>query len=132
MTDLYTRLNAVDLDAIEPISMKRYETEMPREAKKALNRLIGTGHGISIRRGRGTAWGYIDVILPKVHPQEDCTAGWQPNGDFVPMFNCEGCRAESAAEHRIEEILYRLYPSTDDRSDSQTDYFDFVWSVDTY
>ena len=42
----------------------------------------------------------------------------------------EGGLANSAAAEKVEQILLKAFPSTDDRSDSQTDHFDFKWSID--
>lgn len=78
----------------------------------------------------------VDVTVPKleIHSAEM----WPHGGPRVhesglTVAECDRCptcvRNRKSAE-KIEEILARAFPNNDDRSDTQSDYFDYCWSVD--
>ena len=43
--------------------------------------------------------------------------------------DCEHCQLKQAAETKLEAILLAAFPDMDDRSDTQTDYFDYCFSI---
>lgn len=136
---LVARLKDINEGAIPVMSRDRH---IPRveQAKLArqLFRQLGL-KGISVTTPNYSMAKVVEVRLPRVpedghdltkwphfHSAECCGPGKQ----HTEATRCPVCREHSAAELAVEEILARAFPQHDNRSDSQTDYFDYCWSVD--
>jgi hypothetical protein len=72
----------------------------------------------------------VDVRYPKredfvmVRTDWGGGAGWERDRD------CEAMVSNVATREKIEAILLRAFPGTEDRSDRQSDYHNCFWSVD--
>lgn len=134
--DAFAQLAAVDLATVPVLSTVR---GLPRKDRAALARGLFRKLGI---KGIGvTAPNYsmahsVDVRLPDMgghdltrwphyHDRHCCSA---PNGHNEEN-RCPACRDRAAAERKVEAILLTAFPNSDDRSDTQSDYFDFCWSI---
>ena len=65
----------------------------------------------------------VDVRLPKRSDYVFDVRG------MVDHLNDKASQANSKAQRLIDAILLKAFPFHDNRSDSQSDYFDYCWSV---
>ena len=55
--------------------------------------------------------------------------GIEHEHSYMYVYQCPVCSQRDEASKAVERIILRAFPDLDDRSDIQTDYFDFVFSV---
>ena len=60
----------------------------------------------------------------KIDEQQRECMEWFGYGTYCPW-----CKQEWAAHHKLEEIILAAFPDLNDRSDTQSDYFDFCLSI---
>jgi hypothetical protein len=134
---LYAKLAAIRLENIPVMSRDRH---IPRKEQAALARQLFKRlglRGISVTTPRYSMAHSVDVRLPAEgqhdpdkwpHSHRDWCG---PNGTgHDEATRCPACRDRAAAEKKLEALLLAAFPCHDDRSDSQTDYFDFRWTVE--
>lgn len=81
--------------------------------------------GISVTMPNGSMCFWVDVRLPgrlDYNYLRYLDKNWTMKAD-------PGYMAQRWAENTIKAILARAFPNHNDRSDSQTDYFDNPWSI---
>ena len=111
-------------------------TEQARQARELFRRL-GV-RGVSV-----TAPGYsqahsVNVRLPRPGDDEHDPTRWPydhsrccgQQAGHEESTRCPACAQEDATRRKVEAILYAAFPNHRDRSEVQTDYFDFCWSID--
>lgn len=83
--------------------------------------------GVSVRKGRGTAAGYVDVSFAvQAHDEAEVMALRHEAGD------CPICQRHNAAREKLNAILERAMPGNRNKSDSQSDYHCFTFSINTH
>ncbi len=133
----YANLAAIRLENVPVITRDRH---IPRKEQAALARQLFKRlglKGISVTAPRYAQAHSVDVRLPAEgehdpnkwpHAHDRCCG---PNGRGHHEENrCPACRERAAAQKKLEAILLTAFPNHDDRSDLQTDYFDFRWSIE--
>lgn len=119
----HTALAYVSRDSIEVISTDRH---LPRKKLAALARglflQLGIKEYISVTAPNYSMASSVHVKLPRRRDNVGVDG-------FYDM-TAEGSLANQAARDKVEQILLKAFPNSDDRSDTQTDYFDFKWSID--
>lgn len=102
----------------------RRMTQTERSAAlRALLKSLGV-KGVSVTSARGSMCYWSHIRFDGVpHPP---VANWCEHNSRV----CDVCQRNNAAERKVHRIVLAAYPDLDDRSDSQTDHFDFVYTVD--
>ena len=121
---LQAALQAIVLGALPIMSTDR---SIPRKEQAKLARMLFKQlglKGISVRAPNYSQAQSVDVRLPKREDYERDQAG------CIDWPNDPAAIANNAAEKRVREILNRAFPNHDDRSDSQSDHFNYCWSVD--
>jgi hypothetical protein len=93
-------------------------------------------HGVSVTAPHYSMAHSVDVRLPKredhdraAWPHDHTRCCRQGDGRHGEETRCPACAANAAAEAKVERALARAFPNHDDRSDLQSDYFDFCWSI---
>lgn len=96
--------------------------------------------GISVTAPSYSMAHSVDVKLPRFHghqrdkwPHDHAACcglgGHPPAAEHDEADRCPACRDDAALSLAVEEVLARAFPNHDDRSESQSDYFDFKWSM---
>ena len=131
--ETYNQIHAVKLDDVPVMSTDRC---IPRKQQAALARQLlkqlGV-KGVSITAPNYSMAQSVDVRLPDeprpsmagFEQYEHSTYSDMP--DNVPIK--AAFLRKRAAEKALEAILASAFPNHDSRSDTQTDYFDYCWSV---
>lgn len=113
----------VDVSKVTPIV---WERNIPRKLQASIARKLFTKLGlkkwISVTAPNYSMAHSVDVHLVK---RRDNVG---PDG-FYDM-ESEGSLANRAAAEKVEQILLKAFPNTDNRSEYHSDYFDFKWSID--
>jgi hypothetical protein len=112
----------VDITEIPVMSNER---SIPRkdQAKLARELFKKLGiKGISVTTPNYSMAQSVDVRLPKRCDYDFDNCGFVVEGDAAR-------KANSDAEKRVDAILLAAFPNHDNRSETQTDYFDYCWSV---
>lgn len=118
----HERLAQIDISAVPVMSLDRHQPrkEQARQCRELFRRL-GL-KGISVTAPNYSMAQSVDVRLPG---REDYVFGV---GGMVQA-NDPARNANSEAQQRIRAILLAAFPKHDDRSDAQSDHFDYRWSV---
>ena len=120
---------AADLEKVKVISTDRH---LPRKQQAALARQLFKAlgiKGVSVTTPNYSMAQAVDVRIKADAPQAEtfgCTLRELPADHPVRVFY----ETKNAARLKLQEILARAFPCHDDRSELQTDYFDYCWSVD--
>jgi len=121
---LHAKVGGIDLSSVSVMSKDRHIPLKEQAAKtRELFKTLGL-KGISVTTPNYSMASSVEVELPK---RSDFTVF--KDGGFVDRPNDPACLANTAAEKKVEAILAKAFPNHDDRSDIQTDYFDYCWSV---
>lgn len=129
----YAALAAVELDKVPVMSDCRH---IPRKTQAALARQLFNRLGIkglSVTTPNYSMASTVDVTVPREpHPGWDGHEKYQHSSysdmpDDVPAKQSSMRHTEACL--RVHQILEVAFPNHDDRSDSQSDYFDRCWSV---
>jgi hypothetical protein len=121
---LWELLKEVNELRIPVMARDRYipRKEQARLARELFKRLGLKGLGARVTRGFNCSTVHIKVPRLQHSPEEHKT-NWRDTG------NCQACKFDRYARDKLDEILARAFPQHDDRSDSQSDYFDFKWFI---
>lgn len=84
---------------------------------------------VRVRRGRGTAWRYVDLILPALVPEAHSRDCLLVRAGHYDRERCAACLRRQAAHRRIAHLVAVALPYCEDRSDSQRDHYDFIFSI---
>lgn len=119
---VHAALFAVNVKELEAVTFDR---SIPRKQQAALLRkafaLLGV-KGISVTTPNYSMAQSVHVFVPCRNDYKMDTLGYVIEGDEARAQN-------NKTLDRVREILAVLFPAHDNRSDSQTDYFDYCWSV---
>ncbi len=138
ITALHEALAAVDVCGLPTMTKDR---SIPRKEQAALARKLFKQlglRGISVTTPSYSMASSVDVRLPNLSEDAHDRTRWphhhtaeccQIQGGHNEANRCPACRDESKAGETVEEILARAFPSHDNRSDYQSDHFDFCWSI---
>lgn len=78
--------------------------------------------GLSVTVGRGTGSRYITIRLPHIeHAHDDYS---------MDMCQCKVCEMRTNARYHLDWLITCAFPQYGDRSEYQTDYYDFIWMID--
>ncbi len=119
---LHIALSKVDLSDISILNNERH---ISRKEQALLARQLFASlglKGISVTAPNYSMAQSVDVRLPKREDYAMTDSGFVVDGDVAASANNE-------ATAKVRQILNAAFPSHDDRSDSQTDYFDYCWSL---
>ena len=89
--------------------------------------------GISVTAPNYSMASTVSISIPKL--EIHCPDYWPHGGPNVhggappKDQRCPTCRENRRIAEKVEEILARAFPNHDNRSDSQSDYFDYCWSI---
>jgi len=100
------------------------DRHLPRkELAKLVRGLLKTlgVKGVSVTTPNYSMASSIDIRLPR---RDDCVG---PDGYYDEA--SEGARENNRVRAKFNEILARAFPQHDDRSDAQSDHFDFKFSI---
>lgn len=104
----------------------RLERSVPRKelaaAARKLFKSLGL-KGISVTAPNYSMAQAVHVRLPKRDDYTFDANGDIPDNDPARVGNTE-------ADRKIAAILYQAFPSHRDRSDTQSDYFNYKWSIE--
>lgn len=116
-------LHAVNLDRVPVCSTDQSEARKAVAAKvRALFRQLGV-KGLSVTTPNYSMARGVDIRCPQhrgIHT---------PEGEIYPLRSPEAGALSNANSKKIGEILDKAFPNHDDRSDSQSDYFDNPWHI---
>ncbi len=113
----------VDVGAIHPITWERnIQRKLLASLARGLFSKLGLKRWISVTAPSYSMASSVHVHLVK---RRDHVG---PDGFYDGQL--PGGLANSAANEKIEQILLKAFPKTDDRSDYHTDYYDSKWSID--
>lgn len=80
---------------------------------------------IHIDTPRFFAWeGDHEKRHAEIDHQERARGEWMGYGHY-----CEFCKRSQEAKRKLEKIILAAFPDLDDRSETQSDYFDFCLSI---
>jgi hypothetical protein len=110
-------------------------TEQARQARELFRR-IGV-RGVSVTAPRYSQAHSVDVRLPRPgddehnrtrwpHAHSDCCGQQTGHTDDT---RCPACAQVDAMRRKVEAILYAAFPNHRDRSEYESDHFDFCWSI---
>lgn len=122
--ELHKHLEGIDLSTVFPITIERH---CGRKQTAALARKVFKLHGIkgiSVTAPNYSMAQSVHIRLPK---RDDYTVTCEYGR--IDWANDPAAQANCAAERKLESILAAAFPNHDDRSDTQSDYFDYKWSV---
>ena len=120
---LHARLAEIDLAAVPVVCTDRH---IPRKEQAALARKLFKSlglRGISVTAPRYSMASSVDVSMPK---REDYTRDDHGQIDFATD---PAAQANGEARHKVSAILDTAFPNHVDRSDGQSDHFDYRWSI---
>lgn len=104
-------------------------TEMPRsaprkdqaKAARSVFKALGLPH-ISVTSPNYSMAQSVDVQFPR---RQDVPLN--EYGTYI--MDSPEAKTNQAAREKVEQILHRAFPHHGDRSDHQSDYFDYKWSI---
>lgn len=124
---LRAQLAAVRLSDVPVVCAERSGTTRKEIAKLTRQLFSKLGlRGISVTAPNYSMAQSIDITLPG--RRDFVTDQW---GGVVDWANDPAAMANREAEAKVHAIMARAFPNHDNRSDSQTDYFDYKYSIDT-
>ena len=118
---LHARLAEIDLATVHVVCTER---SIGRKFQAALTRQLFAKlgiRGISVTAPNYSMAQSIEVILPK---REDFTLH-----SLADYMNDPARVANHQAREKVQAIIARAFPNHDDRSNGQTDHYDFKWSI---
>ncbi len=80
------------------------------------------GKGVSVVSATGSMCYWTNVRFKGLRHAAGTSCGYT-------RMECHTCRANLAAVRTVEKLILTAFPDLDDRSDSQTDHFNFVFTV---
>lgn len=98
---------------------QKERTKRIRQVLKA----AGIRGGVSVTMARGAGCYQTDVRIDGIQHAPD--VDWNKH----EYRECPVCMRNAAADRRVSAIILGAIPDLDDRSDSQTDHFDFMFTV---
>lgn len=133
--DISSALESIDLSSVPVMSTDRSisrkdQAKLARELFKRLGI-----KGLSITAPNYSMAQSVEVSVPRLGIH---VANMWPHGGEYYHFSgphvddchkCPTCLRNRENESRVERIIAIAFPNHDDRSDSQTDYFDYCWSI---
>ena len=133
VTELYAAIHAVDIAALPEMSTDRC---IPRKEQAALCRqlLKRLGiKGVSVTVPMHANAQAVEVRIPyEEHPGWLGFEQWE-NASYGDMPDDVPAKARMlrqwAAREKLSKVLLAAFPAHNDRSDLQSDYFDYCWSV---
>ena len=131
-SELFAKIASVDLSAVPVVCRDRHisRKEQARLARELFKRL--GFKSISVTTPNYSMASSVDVCVPH-EPKPDMTGFEQfEHCTYSDMPNDVPIKAamlrRSAAVQKIDAILDAAFPAHNNRSDYQTDYFDYCWS----
>jgi hypothetical protein len=121
---LHKRLAEIDLTTIAVLTTDRHCAR--KESAKLARQLFSSLKikGVSVRTPNYSMAMSVDIRMPKRSDYVLDAGGMIADAPSDPA-----CIANREAEEKLEAILAVAFPNHDNRSDTQTDHFDYKWSV---
>lgn len=121
---VHAAIDAVDLSAVPVVCTDRgiRRKEQAALARKLFKQLGITG--LSVTAPNYSMAHSVEVKIPK---RDDYMMLSLDGG--IDFLNDPTALANRRISEKVEAILGRAFPCHDDRSDSQSDYFDYKWSI---
>lgn len=122
--ELHEKLATIDITTIPVLSRDR---SIPRKEQAALARSLFKSlglRGISVTAPNYSMARSVDIRLPKRNDYVLNT-----DGTVLDYATDPAAQANVNAEKRLGAILLAAFPRHDDRSDTQSDHFDYRWSL---
>lgn len=125
VSKLHAALEQINPQTVQVLAADRH---IPRKQQAALARdlfrRLGL-KGVSVTAPCYSMAHSVDIVLPK---REDFRMDqWGQVADYL---NDPAAVANRAAEDKVRAILAAAFPNHDDRSDGQSDHYDFKWSFE--
>lgn len=119
---LHAKLATVDISEVTVMSLDRSIRRKEQAAlARQLLKQLGI-KGVSVTAPNYSMAQSVDVSLPKRDDYVFDKCGFVVEGDAARLANND-------ADSRVRSLLLAAFPRHDDRSETQSDYFDFKWSV---
>lgn len=131
--ETYAQIHAIDLQHVPVMTADR---TIPRKQQALLARQLFKRlgiKGVSVTAPNYSMAQSVDVRVPS-EPRPSM-AGWEQyeHSTYSDMPDDCPCKAahlrQCAARDKLEQILARAFPQHDNRSDYQSDHFDYCWSL---
>lgn len=127
----YEQLSKVKLSSVKKVSDTRRDEGRKELAKQAKKLLTSLGiKGVSVTAPNYSMAQSVHVKIPSVSVKKRNDSDYR---SFSEMGEDEAPRVANTLRHRasvyVEQILMAGFPNTDNRSDTNTDYFDYIWSI---
>ena len=117
--DVWGRIDAIKLEDVPVQHIERHVGQEERtKLIRSLMKTLGL-KGISVRKATGAQCYWTYITVPKM--------AYDPKVSQAERENI--WELEYKAKEKIESIILAAFPSFEDRSDPQTDYFSFVFMV---
>ena len=121
--DTYDQLLTTKLPGIVTVGLRKATRKERAKAVRNLFKSLGI-KGISVTAPNYSMAQSIDITIP--HDSCDNAIHDDPSKSFR---DCAECNRRWQAKERIEPIILAAYPDLDNRSDSQSDHFDYCLSI---
>lgn len=137
LEETISQINAVKVESVPVMTTDRH---IPRKQQAALARKLFKSLGVrhlSVTTPNYSMASSVDVNFPAM---ELSSEDYMHNGESyqnrpwsempAEVIAKQKAEAKWAARGRLAEIINKAFPNHDDRSDSQSDYFDSCWTID--
>ncbi len=121
--DLYDQILATELPAVINPAFRKESRKTWAVGVRALFKRLGL-KGISVTAPRYSMAQSIDIGFPWRSCTDPVHADFSKNNS-----DCADCSRVWKAKNHVEKIILAAYPDLDNRSDLQSDYFDYCLSV---
>lgn len=126
---LHAKLATIDLATIRPFmdGVRHVGRKQAAVHARALFTMLGL-RGISVTTPNYSMASTVHIGIPKrrdLGESEICPH----SGQSIGHRNDPAHQANNAADQKIRDILQKAFPGTEDRSDTQSDHFDYLWSL---
>lgn len=120
--EISTAILATSLPTVRDADLRSKTRKERSTVIRGLLRDLGF-KGISVTTPSYSMARTTEIRLPD---RERCQDG---GADHVP-YRCPACSRYWDTRNKLTAIILAAFPNMDDRSDTQSDYFDYVFSVD--
>lgn len=114
------------------LGMRRKSRKEWAQAVRSLLKEVGI-KGVSVTAPNYSMASSIDIILPRYdYERHQCyITKNDPTIEYrTAVAMCKQCQRKQAASKRLNEIILLAFPDLNDRSEYQSDYFDFCFTIE--
>lgn len=129
---VWNKIEEIDLDSLTPVSHERlFLSEFAKALRPALRKLGLTNRMVGVQVPNYSMASTISVVVPNVMPKYDYRTikALSPEAQesyFAEMRELDAHRRDAC--RKMNQIVLRLFPECDNRSDPMIDWFDARFS----